>query len=172
MRRDLMAAMTIPPAEAGDIVVRFGGSPADWWPGPTRRNAKAWQVEVRLGRLRRPVIATIGDCWVDGLTTWRSLSWTPVRMLDGRLQPDPRLPGFTGSLGLRRPDDRPAVLLLQGVYDPPGGRLGSALDDLLLHTVAARTAQQLLGDIREHLQSGDQETQPPPVAADEHILRS
>lgn len=91
---------------------------------------------------------------MDGPTTWRSLRWTAVRRSTaGGLEPDPRLPDFSGALGLRC-EPGSVVLVLRGTYDPPGGWLGNAVDALVLGTAAARTARQLLVDVAGRLGAG------------------
>jgi hypothetical protein len=159
MSRDLTAAVLVPVDRAPAAVLAFGGTPDGWLPGIPRRQGSAWLAEVRLGRLRRPVQAEVGTCWRYGARTWRSLVWSPlVATVDGHL-PDPRLPTFRGSLGLEAQPDGTACLRLEGTYDPPGGRIGSALDAVVLHALAQRTADDLLDDI-----SGRLTTSVPPSA--------
>lgn len=140
------------PAGTGEASARrFAEDPAGWLAADARRSGAAWQAEVRLGRVRQPVVATVGTLWVDGPERWRSLTWTPVRIVDGiRLADDRRLPTFTGRISLVTMADSRLQLVLAGTYDP-GGRLGSAIDALMLRKVAEITALQLLGDIADRL---------------------
>jgi hypothetical protein len=78
----------------------------------------------------------------------------PVRQ-DGRLDIDiswrstnlaPLFPIFTGKLTIG-----PDSLTLDGLYAPPGGRLGVALDKALLGIAARRTARWFLGLVIEGL---------------------
>ena len=155
MSRPLSTAQALPAEAAAQASRRFAESPDTWWPDGVRRHGGAWHGQVRLGRLARPVLAEVGAPWVDGPTTWRALRWTAVRRsAAGGLEPDPRLPDFSGALGLRRQPGGPAVLLLRGTYDPPGGWIGNAVDALVLGTAADRTAQQLLADVAERLGAG------------------
>lgn len=154
MSRELLAATTIPDKTVDAATAAFATSPQGWLPGQPRRNGLTWQAEVRLGRLRRPVHAVVGELWTDGPDRWRSLSWTPLAADTHPPSRDPRLPAFSGVLGLRVTGAGPATLLLQGRYDPPGGSVGSALDTLLLRHLAQRTAEDLLADIRSRLTAG------------------
>jgi hypothetical protein len=78
----------------------------------------------------------------------------PVRE-DGRLDVDiswrssnlaPLFPVFTGKLTVRRDS-----ITLDGLYAPPGGRLGMALDKALLGIAARGTARWFLGLVTEGL---------------------
>lgn len=151
MSSTLDLAMTVATSRTADVTRNFKGSAGDWLSESVRRSGQAWQVELRLGRLRQPVVASVGDPWIDGDTVWRSLGWTPVRVTNG-YQPvsDRRLPSFTGQLGLRQ-EEGGQVLVLSGSYDPPGGPVGTALDTLFLRKVAEITGLQLLGDISDRL---------------------
>lgn len=154
MSRQLLATTTIPDGAVDAATAAFAASPRAWLPGEPRRDVLTWQAQVRLGRLRRPVQAAVGDLWADGPDRWRSLSWTPLSAATRPPARDPRLPAFSGVLGLKVSDEGPATLLLQGHYDPPGGPVGSALDTLLLRHLAQRTAEDLLADIRSRLTAG------------------
>lgn len=151
MSSTLDLTMAVPSRRGESVEQHFKGSAGDWLSESARRSGTAWQVELRLGRLRQPVVASVGDPWIDGDTVWRSLTWTPTRVVNGyRPVNDRRLPTFTGQLGLREGEDR-QVLVLRGHYDPPGGPVGTALDTLFLRKVAEITGLQLLGDIVDRL---------------------
>lgn len=150
MSSELDLTMPLTPSRAQTATRRFTRSAGDWFTRSARRVGGAWQAELRLGRLRKPVAATIGDPWVDGDTVWRSLSWTPTRIEGPQTVDDRRLPSFTGQIGLRGDADHQA-LVLKGTYEPPGGALGTALDVLVLNKVAEITGLQLLSDIAHRL---------------------
>ncbi len=138
----------MPSGSAAQAYRRFAGPADDWLADDARRRINAWQAEVRLGRLRQPVIATVGEVVAKGDVRWRSLQWTPVTITDGhRLTDDRRFPSFVGRIGLRRGNGRRPSLIMEGVYDPPGGEVGTALDALVLHKVAEISGLQMLGDI-------------------------
>jgi hypothetical protein len=160
MDRALTVVAPIPHSLAAAAASRFAGDPGAWLADDARRLLDAWQAEVRLGRLRQPVVATVGSAWVDGPTTWRTLRWTPVRLGEGHEQVDDRrLPAFEGRIGLRLDAEGAAAdradLVLAGTYEPPAGRLGSVLDALLLHKVAEVTAHQLVTDVADRLTRPD-----------------
>ncbi len=152
MSSELAVHVPLPPDSGRMAARRFASSPGEWLAEDARRTAGDWQAEVRLGRLRQPVLATVGTAWIDGDTVWRTLRWTPIRTVDGtRTVDERRLPSFSGQLGLIAAAGARPTLELVGSYEPPGGLLGSALDALLLRKVAEVTAVQLVGDIADRL---------------------
>lgn len=59
-------------------------------------------------------------------------------------------PVFDGTLTIDADEDYTAFwLVLEGTYEPPGGLAGKTFDVLLGHRIAAETARNLLGAIRE-----------------------
>lgn len=130
--------------------VRFTGSPGDWLGEDARRIIGDWQTHVPLGRLRRPVRVTIGDCQATGSTLWRRFCWVPRRKgLDHTMIPDPRLPSFIGRLGLQ--ETPVTALRLCGSYEPPLGPVGNLVDQLVLRKVAELSAVQLLSELATRL---------------------
>lgn len=154
MNRALTVTVPLPQSAEELVRDRFEEDAGLWLADDARRLLDAWQAEVRLGRLRQPVVATVGPAWTVGDTTWRTLQWTPVREEGPAQVDDRRLPSFAGHVGLRRRDGR-MHLVLRGSYEPPAGRLGSVMDSLLLHKVAEVTAQQLATDIADRLSRPD-----------------
>lgn len=154
MNRTLTVAVPLPPSGEETVRDRFEEDAGAWLAENARRLPDAWQAEVRLGRLRQPVVATVGPAWTVGDTTWRTLRWTPVRDEGLAQVDDRRLPSFAGHVGLRRRNGR-MHLVLRGAYEPPAGRLGSVVDSLLLHKVAEVTAQQLATEIADRLSRPD-----------------
>ena len=152
MSTALEVTVPLPPHLGEAARRRFGADPDGGLAPATRRAGGAWQSEVRLGRVRQPVLATVGALWEEGPDSWRALAWTPVRTVDGiRLADDRRLPTFSGQIGLVSTRDDRSEMRLEGHYDPPGGRLGSVLDALMLGKLAEVTALQLLTDIADRL---------------------
>jgi hypothetical protein len=136
------------PLEIDAVLARdvFTGDPERWLPGARRVGRDRYAIEVGTSSFGRPVTATIGEPWHVGSTWWRTCSWEPDDS-DGDVAPVSRLlPRLDAELGLAIRDGR-ATLLLDGRYDPPGGRLGDAVDAVALNRVARVTVERLLAAI-------------------------
>lgn len=133
-----------PPADLAD---RFVGDPT-WLPGAELLADGRWLASLQGGGFRRSVTVRVGDPWTAGTTRWRSISWDPATP-DGappsRLV-DWLLPTFDGELGLHDAGET-ASLVIDGRYQPPGGSLGNAVDELALHRIARRTVEGLAAAI-------------------------
>jgi hypothetical protein len=130
----------------------FTGEVERWLPGARHVGPGRYTIEVGTDALERPVTVTVGDPWHVGSTWWRTCSWEPATdRADG--SPVTRLlPSLDAELGLAVRDGR-ATLLLDGRYDPPGGRLGDAVEAVALGRVARVTVERLLADIASKLGS-------------------
>ena len=63
-------------------------------------------------------------------------------------------PDFDGELTVRAADDyTTAILELRGQYRPPGGPAGAAFDLVAGSRIAAATAQQLLKEVGQELET-------------------
>jgi hypothetical protein len=134
-----------------DLADRFAGDPT-WLPDAEPLGNGRWRTTLHGGGFRRSVAVRIGEPWTAGPTRWRSLSWDPTTT-DGA--PPSRLvewllPTFDGELGLHDRGDT-ASLVIDGRYQPPGGSLGNAVDELALHRVARRTLEGLAAGISTKL---------------------
>lgn len=134
------------------LVTAFEGDPEAWLSEPRRDGAAdRWLVALHAGALHRTVRLRIGSPWRSGTTRWRSLSWDPVGA-DGETAPTDRLlPSFDGELGLHIGEPGHATLVLDGRYQPPGGRLGTALDTIALHRLARLTTTSLVAAVATQL---------------------
>lgn len=117
---------------------------------------------MAAGPFTRSVACRVGPVWQIGDTTWRSVSWEPQPERGDIVAADRLLPVFRGELGLRVDNDG-LVLSLHGVYEPPAGRLGTAVDAAALHQVAQTTADRFLTDIARNL-AGCSDEAPAPTA--------
>ena len=127
------------------LVAAFEGDPETWVRGSRRDGtADRWLVVLHAGALHRTVRLHVGDPWRAGSVRWRSLSWDPVGAGGDTAATDRLLPSFDGELGLHLGGDRRATLVLDGRYQPPGGRFGSAVDTIALHRLARSTATSLV----------------------------
>lgn len=154
------------PVEGNPMVVQelFLADPT-WLPEGEEPEPGHWTMSVRGVGVRWRVTARIAPARTTGQTIWRSLSWDPVERRAGnegtgfsaRLA-DRLLPSFEGELGLHATGGATS-LVLDGHYEPPGGRLGAALDDAALHHLAEGTARRLLADVAARLAAGASEVE-------------
>lgn len=147
MSRELTTVQPLPP---GDHAPVFRGSPEAWLPAPRHTGPSQWRVTLRAGGAQRDVTCVVGDPWTtrDGIE--RHLRWVPLPA-EGDVIPVERwLPSLDGELFLVGSSATPS-LLLSGTVDVPLGRLGEAMDAMLLGRVAQRTAAAFLTDIAERL---------------------
>ena len=88
--------------------------------------------------VKRPVVVTIGPARTsrDGATV------VPIHWQD---ESHPTLfPTLDGDLVVTRLDDQRARLAVMARYDPPFGRTGRIIDDVLLHGLAESTIRSFL----------------------------
>lgn len=123
-----------------------------WLPDCRPAGGDDWLIGLTWGRIRRSVVTRVGQPWSASDAVWRSLSWDPTTAsTDRTARPlDRLLPAFDGEIGLHPRPNAPS-LLIDGRYQPPGGELGAAIDELAFHRVARRTLQSLLGAIANEL---------------------
>lgn len=138
----------------GDITAMraaFTAAPA-WLPESRPAADDDWLISLSWGRIRRSVVVRVGEPWSGANAVWRSLSWDPATAsTDRAARPlDRLLPAFDGELGLHLRPEAPS-LVIDGRYQPPGGELGAAIDELAFHRVARTTLQRLLSAIAGHL---------------------
>jgi hypothetical protein len=134
------------------LATAFEGDPDAWLTEPRREGAAdRWVVTLHAGALRRTVRLRIGTPWLAGRTRWRSLSWDPIGAEGAATSLDRLLPSFDGELGLHIGPGERATLVLDGRYQPPGGRLGTAVDAIALHRLAQVTAGSFLAGVAAHL---------------------
>lgn len=131
-------------------VSAFRGEPRLWLPDARHVGPDRWVLPVGPPAWTRPVTLTLGNPWQVGRTWWRSFCWEPTVSANdttaARL-----LPRLDAELGLAVRPTGHATLLLDGRYDPPGGRLGDAVDAVALGRVATATVERLLRDITQRM---------------------
>lgn len=94
-------------------------------PAPIRKSAL---VDIGIPAAgASPVVVHVG---------WQSDSLSPL------------FPVFAGQLRIT-----PTILVLDGLYAPPFGRLGLLIDQQVLHIVARRTAQAFLNRLAAHFET-------------------
>jgi len=130
-----------------------------WLPDCRPSTGDDWLITVSWGRIRRSVVTRVGHPWAASDAVWRSLSWDPTTAsTDRAARPlDRLLPAFDGEIGLHL---RPGAssLLIDGRYQPPGGEVGAAIDELAFHRVARTTLQSLLSAAAGRLAPLEQES--------------
>ena len=134
-----------------DLAERFAGEPS-WLPDAEPLLDGRWTTTLHGDGFRRPVAVQLGESWQAGRTRWRSISWdpaTPDAQTPSRLV-EWLLPIFDGEMALHDRDGT-GSLVIDGRYHPPGGGLGSAVDELALHRVARRTLEWLAAAIATEL---------------------
>lgn len=141
--------LDLPPEAA---VAAFRADPDGWLPRARHVGADRWVIDVGPATWTRAVTVTLGRPWQVGRTWWRTCSWEPLAT--GGDGPGPRLlPRLEAELGLAVRPSGHVTLLLDGRYDPPGGRLGEAIDAVALGRVATATVERLLRDVVAELRS-------------------
>lgn len=118
--------------------------PGVWLPQARSVGPAMWRTSVGIGPIHREVVCTVGPLRDEPGSLWREMSWEPVSQLGAALPLHEALPTFAGEIGLHRSR---AVLVLNGTYDVPGGRLGELTDALGLSGLARATANRLLVDV-------------------------
>jgi hypothetical protein len=137
--------------DAEGLAARFLDDPGSWLPDARHVGPDRWQLSLRAGPVERPVELTVGHPWHVGRTWWRTCAWRPLPA-EGEPLPVARLlPVLDGELGLSVRTGHRLTLVLDGRYQPPGGRVGDAIDAVALNRVARGSVDQLLIDVAARL---------------------
>lgn len=153
MTRTLRSTVAVDPP-AVEALAAFRQDPGRWLPTPLRGHGPGhWQIYLWAGQL-----GVLMDCAVGraghgrgdvgapgtaGTGVVRHLEWQPLGgASDTRLSRV--VPTFCGELSAVDRGHGVAEMVLAGTYEPPGGRPGSLIDQLLLHRLARRTARRFL----------------------------
>lgn len=138
--------MFLPVADdvVGPLEAALGGDPGRWLPEAVALDPGTWQVELRLGPLRRMVECTVGPARIQLGSRWRNLSWAPIAHANDPVPVHEALPQFEGEIGL---SVQRRVFVLDGSYEVPAGRVGEIADAVALGVLARRTGSSLLSDI-------------------------
>lgn len=137
-------------ADPWPVVERFMRSPESWLPLPARRAGdRIYVTTARLGPLLHAVRVEVSDAWNVQDAVTRRLTWVSSNA-SGAPVHTVALPAFAGQLTLRHEPGH-ITASLEGVYEPPGGPFGAALDRALLHRTGDATGRQLLDDVLTRL---------------------
>lgn len=149
MRAELSATRELT-ADTWPVLECFLAPPERWLPLPAvATDDGRYASTLRAGPLLQRVAIEVGEAWSVPDAVTRPVHWEPVHD-DGTRAHSRALPGFDGRLTLRH-DDREVSLHLDGTYVPPAGRLGAAVDRVVLHRAGEATARALLADVIQRL---------------------
>lgn len=146
MSRSLTVFLPVPAGQVASVAELIQHDPGRWLPDARSAGPDIWRSTVRLGPLRREVACEVGPATASNASIWRSLSWTPVPHAGDRVPIHETLPRFQGEIGCHLGR---ALLVLDGSYEVPGGRLGELADAAGLAGAARRTASAFLADVRD-----------------------
>lgn len=163
MARELTVVQPLPP---GDHAAAFRGSPSAWLPEARHAGPSRWHVVLRAGGIDRTVLCTVGDPWTTDEGIRRRLTWTPLPEDADVLPMEKWLPMLDGELFLVGEAATPS-LAVAGEVEVPFGRIGEAVDALLLGKVAQRTAATFLRAVADRLPAVDGQGQPAASGADQ-----
>jgi len=147
--RQLTVAQPLPP---GHHAPAMRGDPESWLPDPRHIGPGAWRITLHVGGVERSVRCEVGDPWTTREGIQRRIIWTPLSE-DADVLPFERwLPAMEGELFLV---GRPATpsLALVGDVEVPMGKVGEAVDALVLGRVAQRGAATFLSEVAAGLAS-------------------
>lgn len=113
-------------------------APSRWFP-------KSVGVHVAGIPVRKKVTVEFGEAVKTSTWAVIPISWKPTF---GRKL----LPTMTGKVDLSPVSSDETRLTVSGMYEPPLGRLGEQLDEVLMHNVAEGTVKELAELIAQRLQ--------------------
>lgn len=143
MARELTVAQPLPP---GDHAPAMRADPGSWLPDPRHIGSGAWRITLRVAGVERSVRCEVGDPWTTREGIQRRITWTPLPE-DADVLPFERwLPALEGELYLVGATATPSLALV-GEVDVPLGRVGEAVDALVLGRVAQRGAATFLSGV-------------------------
>lgn len=140
----------VQPLLAGDPASAFRRDPGTWLPGARHAGPGRWHVVLHAGGIERTVLCKIGDPWTTREGIQRRITWTPLPEDADVLPVEKWLPALEGELHLVGAAATPSLALV-GEVEVPFGRLGEAVDALVLGRVAQRTAATFLRQVAGEL---------------------
>lgn len=147
MSRELTVVQPLP---TGDHARALRGDPGAWLPDARPIGPGAWRVTLHVGGVERSVRCEVGDPWTTREGVQRRLVWVPMSE-DADVLPFERwLPALDAELYLVGATATPSLALV-GEVDVPMGRVGEAVDALLLGRVAQRGAATFLSEVAARL---------------------
>jgi len=150
------------PLPADRVERALRATPGHWLPAlavDAASRGEGLLAEVGIGppgrRVGLPVTVRLGDPIRFPSKTLLPMTWEPVK--EGSRFPTLDADIEVGPLGPER-----TQLSINGRYQPPLGRLGRAVDRVLLHRVAEATVKDFLDRVAKAVQARTEPTEPPP----------
>ena len=133
-----------PVRQAATVLAR---SPRTWFPHLTGDGSTEVGLRVAGISVHKRVTVELGEPETKG-------DWTNVPISWKATFPEALFPILTGRLELTPVDKQSTRLTLSGMYKPPLGRLGTLIDDAVMHSVAEATVRELAESIARRLEEG------------------
>lgn len=114
--------------------------PRRWFPRLTDQQIAAVGPRVAGVPIRKKVVVEVGAAIFAGDRTEIPLTWRATF-------PRKLFPVLVGKVELAAVDPRVTRLTVSGVYQPPLGKIGEQLNEVLMHNVAERTVKDLAESI-------------------------
>ncbi|HEV2413238.1 MAG TPA: hypothetical protein VGX27_00410 [Candidatus Dormibacteraeota bacterium] len=127
-----------------DCVAAVARSPQTWFPDFAGADKAAVGIDVAGIPFRKRVSVLMGSLTREG-------DWAEVEISWSAEGPKALFPVFHGKVQLAPVDSSVTRLSVSGMYEPPLGRLGSELDDAVMHRVAKATVKELAESIADRL---------------------
>jgi hypothetical protein len=149
MRRDVTIAQPLPAGTGYERALQ--ADPGCWLPEARASGLNVWLVSVGPSpRLRRPVRCRVGRPVQFRRSTVRHVTWEPVEADQDVIAMERVVPGLDGQLRLVRSGPVTSLLFVGDVLLPLG-RVGQAVDTLVLHRAADRTVSAFVAAVAARL---------------------
>jgi hypothetical protein len=151
MRRDVTIAQPLPAGAGTGYEHALRADPGCWLPEARASGLDVWLVSVGPSpRLRRPVRCRVGRPVRFGRSTVRHVTWEPVEADEDVIAIERVVPGLDGQLRLVRSGPATSLVFVGDVVLPLG-RLGQAVETLVLHRAADRTVAAFVAAVAARL---------------------
>ena len=132
-----------PVKQAASVLER---GPRTWFPNLAGDGKTEVGLRVAGISVQKRVTVELGEPETKG-------DWTNVPITWKATFPEQLFPVLTGRLELTPVDRNSTRLTLSGMYEPPLGRLGTLIDDAVMHSVAEATVREVAESIARQLGS-------------------
>jgi len=120
--------------------------PRKWFPHLSDQKVSAVGPRVAGIPLRKKVVVEVGVPVTAG-------QWTEIPVTWRATFPQKLFPVLVGKVELAPIDPRVTRLTVSGVYQPPLGKIGEQLNEVLMHNVAEGTVKELAESIAQRVDS-------------------
>lgn len=118
--------------------------PRKWFPHMSDQKTSAVGLRIAGVPLRKKVMVEVGAPVLAG-------QWTEIPVTWRATFPQKLFPVLVGKVELAPIDPRYTRLTVSGVYQPPLGRIGEQLNEVLMHNVAEATVRDLAESIAQRI---------------------